>query len=377
MRTRKALIVGAGIGGLAAGIALRKAGWEVRIYERSASPRELGFALLLAPNAMAALDELGIGSRIRAEGAPATKFEVCHADGRLIRAFRAQPGGRLFMALRPVLHGALMEAVGEGTLVLASEAVGCTTAGRSATLSLADGRTDEADVVVGADGVASVLRRQLHPDEPPPVSSGYFALRGVAHGVAHHLRDLAGVGYLGDGVEAAVARASVDAVYWYMSLLADDVRRGPLDARAVLERMSDGFDPRFRDITRRTENTDLRLDELFRRAPLRRWGAGRITLLGDAAHPVLPHTGQGAAQALEDAVALGAALGAALKDAGDVEHALRTYERVRSPRTRRLIAMGPRIAAMTTTRSRFRKALRTVLIRLVPEPLLIKGAPGS
>ena len=142
---------------------------------------------------------------------------------------------------------------------------------------------------------------------------------------------------------------------------------------AALERMSDGFDPRFRDITQRTEDSDLRLDELFRRAPLRRWGAGRITLLGDAAHPVLPHTGQGAAQALEDAVALGAAL----KDAGDVEHALRTYERVRSRRTRRLIAMGPRIAAMTTTRSRFRKALRTVLIRLVPEPLLIKGAPGS
>jgi 2-polyprenyl-6-methoxyphenol hydroxylase-like FAD-dependent oxidoreductase len=373
VKPRQALIVGAGIGGLAAGIALRKAGWAVRIHERSTSPRELGFALMLAPNAMAALDELGIGDRIRAEGAPATKFEVCHADGRVIRRFRAQPGGRLVVALRPVLHGALLAAVGAGTLVLGSEAAGSASGAGSATLRFAEGSSDEGDLIIGADGVASVIRRQLHPDEPPPAPSGYFALRGVAHGVAHQLGDLAGIGYLGDGVEAAAARASADTVYWYLSLLASDLTRGPLEPGAVLQRMSDGFDPRFRAITGRTEAADLRLDELFTRAPLRTWGAGRVTLLGDAAHPVLPHTGQGAAQALEDAVALGAAL----RDGSDIERTLRAYEQVRSPRTRRLIAMGPRIAAMTTTHSSFRKVLRTALIRYVPEPLLIKGAPGS
>ena len=374
MSGRRAIIVGAGIGGLAAGVALRRAGWDIRIFERAASPRELGFALLLAPNAMAALDALGLGDRIRAAGVAGTRFEVRHADGRVIRRFRGQPGGRLVVALRQVLHGALLEMVGADTLVLGSEAVGAEATPRSAALKLRDGRSEEGDVVIGADGVGSVIRRQLHPEDPAPVPSGFIALRGVARGVSHHLGDLAGVGYLGDGVEAAAARAGEDAVYWYLSLLADDVKGGAAqEPGAVLDRMTVGFDPRFRVLTGSTERDDMRLDELFQRRPLRTWGAGRITLLGDAAHPVLPHTGQGAAQALEDAVALGTAL----RDVTAVEASLRSYERARSRRTRRLIAMGPRIARMTTTRNPLRKVLRTVLIRYVPEPLLIKGAPGS
>lgn len=373
MSGRKALIVGAGIGGLAAGAALRRAGWAIRIFERASSPRELGFALLLAPNAMAALDALGLGDRIRAAGVGGTRFEVRHPDGRVIRTFRAQPGGRLVVALRPVLHGTLLEIVGADSLVLGSEVVEATTTPVSAALKLRDGRGEEGSIVIGADGVGSAIRKRLHPEEPAPVPSGFVALRGVAKGVAGHLEDLAGVGYLGDGVEAAAARASEDAVYWYLSLLADDVNRGSLEPRAVLERVTAGFEPRFRAITSATEPADMRLDELFQRRPLPTWGAGRITLLGDAAHPVLPHTGQGAAQALEDAVALGTAL----RDVTDVERALRSYEQLRSSRTRRIIAMGPRIARMTTTHSPFRKLLRTALIRYVPEPILVKGAPGS
>jgi|SRR5690606_26462895 2-polyprenyl-6-methoxyphenol hydroxylase-like FAD-dependent oxidoreductase len=83
---------------------------------------------------MVALDEPGIGDRIRAEGAQPTKFDVCHGDGRLIRAFRTQPGGRLVVALHPDLRGALMDAVGEGTLVLVSDVTGCTTRNGSATI---------------------------------------------------------------------------------------------------------------------------------------------------------------------------------------------------------------------------------------------------
>jgi 2-polyprenyl-6-methoxyphenol hydroxylase-like FAD-dependent oxidoreductase len=370
---RRALIVGAGIGGLAAGVALGRAGWQVRIHERAASPRELGFALLLAPNAMAALEELGLAETVRAAGVPATRFEVRHADGRVIRAFRAQPGGRMVVALRPVLHGALLDAVGRETLALDSEVVGVTSTNAHAELTLKDGRTERADVVIGADGVGSAVRRLLHPDEAAPAPSGFSALRGVAHGVADRLGHLAGVGYLGPGIEAAAARASAESVYWYLSLLSADVSGWPKIPRDVADRATRGFDPRFRAIIDATTDDDMRLDDLFVRRPLRQWGAGRITLLGDAAHPVLPHTAQGAAQALEDAVALGLAL----RRHDDVEAALRDYERVRRVRTSRLIAMGPRIAAMTTTRSPARIAIRTALLRFVPEPLLAKGGAGG
>jgi 2-polyprenyl-6-methoxyphenol hydroxylase-like FAD-dependent oxidoreductase len=367
-----ALIVGAGIGGLAAGVALRRAGWRVRIHERAESPRELGFALLLAPNAMAALDELGIGDTTRAAGVSATRFEVRHPDGRVVRRFRAQPGGRMVVALRPVLHGALLEAVGQDAITLASDVVAVDGAGDHAAVTLNDGRTERADVVIGADGVGSVVRRLLHPAEPAPTPSGFTALRGVAHGAGEQLGDLAAVGYLGIGIEAAAARASGESVYWYLSLLSSDVAGWPKDPREVADRATGGFDQRFRAILAATSDGGMRIDELFVRRPLSQWGTGRITLLGDAAHPVLPHTAQGAAQALEDAVALGLAFGRGR----EVEPALRDYERVRMARTRRLIAMGPRIAAMTTTRNPVKIALRTALLRYVPEALLAKGAPG-
>jgi 2-polyprenyl-6-methoxyphenol hydroxylase-like FAD-dependent oxidoreductase len=227
-------------------------------------------------------------------------------------------------------------------------------------------------MLIGADGVGSVVRRLLHPAEPAPVPSGFTALRGVAQDVGEQLGDLAAGGYLGNGIEAAAARASGESVYWYLSLLSSDVAGWPKDPREIADRATAGFDPRFRAILGATSDGDMRLDELFVRRPLPQWGRGRITLLGDAAHPVLPHTAQGAAQALEDAVALGLTLGRGR----DVEQALRDYERARISRTSRLIAMGPRIAGMTTTRNPVKVALRTALLRYVPEALLAKGAPG-
>src|SRR5688572_14039617 len=191
---RTALIVGAGIGGLAAGLALRRAGWQVQIHERATNPRELGFALGLASNAMAALRELGLADAMIAAGVPTTKVEVRRTDGRVIRKFTAQPGGPLVVALRSALHGALLNAVGSDHLVLGSEAVNVAVTASGVSLELKDGRTATADVVIGADGVGSVIRSRLHPGEPPARPSGFSALRGVAHGVGDILGDLAAVG---------------------------------------------------------------------------------------------------------------------------------------------------------------------------------------
>ena len=167
--------------------------------------------------------ELGLAETMLAEGVATTKAEVRQTDGRLIRAFAAQVGGPMVIALRQALHGALMNAVGRDALVLDSEVIGVAGSDTGVSLALKDGRTAEGDVLIGADGAGSVVRRHLHPHEPPFRPSGFCALRGVAYGVGGHLGDLAAVGYLGDGIEAATARASQDAVYWYVSLLAADV----------------------------------------------------------------------------------------------------------------------------------------------------------
>jgi len=370
---RKALIVGAGIGGLAAGIALRRAGWDVVVHERTANPRELGFGLLLASNAQAALSELGIADKVLHKGVVATSaVEVRQLNGRVLRRFNAQLGGRAVVALRSDLHGALLAAVGADAIRLASEATGFDVHGNTVSVRLADGTSDEGDLVVGADGVGSAVRRQLHPNQSRPRPSGYCAVRGVAFGVDDAYGDLSAIGYLDDGVEIGTARATREAVYWYMSLLSREVDPGDRTSQAQMQRFIASGDATLRAILQATRPEDARFDDLFMSAPLSEWGSGPVTLLGDAAHPMLPHTGQGAAQALEDAVALGLVLSAG----GTVDSALRRYEAVRVRRTSKFVRLGPRIARMLTTRSAIIKSLRTLAIRRLPERALSPFRPG-
>ena len=365
-----AIVVGAGIGGLAAAISLRRIGWNVRVLERAASPRELGFALALAPNALEALNELGLGEAVAREGAAVHTFDFRRADGSILKRidFRsAPPDARSIVTLRPALHGALLAALPDPALLLDHEVHHVTLTERGVTATLADGRTLDAAVLIAADGVGSAVRRQLHPGEPPPARSGYHALRGVTRDAAAALEPVSAAIYLGDGIEAGFARANATDVYWYLSIVDELVPSGASPAD-VLQCGMRGVDPRVTAIARAAAPGDLRLEPLYRREPITQWGSGRATLLGDAAHPVLPHTAQGAALALEDAVALGLAL----RRAADPAAALRAYETVRAKRSRSVVRAGPRIAAVTTTRSRARIFARDTLIRLLP-PALLSG----
>jgi 2-polyprenyl-6-methoxyphenol hydroxylase-like FAD-dependent oxidoreductase len=369
---RTALIVGAGIGGLSAGLALRRAGWSVRIFERATSPRELGFGLVLAPNAIAALGELGVADVVlaRAFAPSVARLEVRRMNGTVLKRAEIPPrealGGPMAIALRPALHGALLDAVGLDAISLRSDAARFTTAGDRVALQMANGEVAEGDLLVGADGIGSVVRDALHPSEPPPRSSGIVAVRGAVHGVMHHLGDLAGVYYLDRGVESAIVRASDTGIYWFVSLARELIPRDMRDPAAVLAHVAPGFDDTFQAITSATD--DRRFDELLDRDPIPVWGHGRVTLAGDAAHPMLPHTGQGAAQAIVDAVTLGRLLGA---DA-PIEPALRAYERERQPRTATLLRQGRRTARMMRTTSPIACAIRDLAVRMMPIEMFVK-----
>ena len=152
---RQALIVGAGIGGLAAAVALRSAGWTVRVLERAASPRELGFALALAPNALKALRELGLADVVIARGAEVHTFEVRRLDGAFLKRVTfvdRGPDTRSVVTLRPALHGALLEAIPASALHLNHDVRDITIGPREAEVTLADGSRAAAGILIGADG---------------------------------------------------------------------------------------------------------------------------------------------------------------------------------------------------------------------------------
>lgn len=361
--SRTALIVGAGIGGLSAAIALRNNGWTVRVFEQAATPRELGFGLALAPNAIAALQQIGVADTVLARCHQGRRGELRRPDGTVLKRAEMPPGalgGPMAVVLRPALHGALLERVGAGPLVPGTRVESYEVHRDRVTVHLAGGTSIDGDVLIGADGVASMVRRTLHPHEGPSRHSGLIAIRGAVHGALHHLGDSDAVFYFGVGIESFLVRASQTGIYWALSipltLLPPHVR----DAAGILAVMSPRFDATFRAVTSATD--DLRVDELIDRDALAEWGRGPVTLLGDAAHPLLPHTGQGAAQAMVDAVRLAAHLSGTT----NIDAALRGYERERMPPTRALLAQGRRTARVMAMTNPIACTIRELVLRAMP-----------
>ena len=358
---RTALIVGAGIGGLATAIALRRAGWTVRVFEQASAPRELGFGLGLAANAIAALRNLGVADTVIDRSFRPLRGELRRMDGRVLK-FAELPAtaSPLIVALRPALHGALLDAVGADSISVNSSVTQFTETGDRVSVHLSDGSTASGDVLIGADGIGSTIRRLLHPDEEPPRPSGIVAVRGAVHGAIHHLGGLDAVYYFGRGVESMFVRAGDTGMYWFLSLASTLVPASMRDPKVIVQLMAPGFDETFRNITSATD--DLRCDALVDRDPIAWWGNGRVTLVGDAAHPMLPHTGQGAAQALVDAVSLVKAL----ESEDDVERALREYESGRIKKTAALVRQGRRTARIMGTTNPAACAIRDTIIRMMP-----------
>ena len=371
----KALVVGAGIGGLAAAVALHRAGWHVEVVERARTPGELGFALLLAPNAATALRRLGLLERVAANGVLVERAEIREADGTVLRRFDLRSvheklGAPTFAVLRTALHGTLLDAVEPSALRLGRRAVGFEATARGVTLQLEDGSVCSGDILIGADGVGSVVRAKLHPAEPPARSNGFVALRGLGRVGEELAPDRVSALHYGNGFEAGIARVGPSEVYWFLGGRMPHVPdlRG-VEPRVLFAPLREKLHASFRQMIDDTADADLRLDALLEREPLERWGAGCVTLLGDAAHPMLPHAGQGAAQALEDAVVLAESLGAA----SSAEDGLRSYERARIPRTTRIVHLALRNARIGVLEGALASALRNAAIRWVPERFILKA----
>lgn len=326
----KALVLGAGIGGLATAIALRRDGHEVEVFERAAALEDVGAGLSMSPNALAALDRLGVGDHIRRRGGIARRILVRNRHGDVLNEIDAE--GREWEIVgihRADLQDVLLSAAGEVNLGIA--AVRFADEETGVAVRLEDGSEIEGDLLVGADGIRSTVRRQLKGDEPLR-SAGYFGWRAAI--------DFADLSLEGTFSESWGPRFRVGLItlgsgrlYWFVSELAPEDEPLPPDPQTYFrDKLHDWHRP-IPEVVEATPAGALSRLPIHDRPPLETWGRGRVTLLGDAAHPMTPNLGQGAAQALEDAVVLALAL----RNESDPIAALRAYEAARIPRTTMIV----------------------------------------
>lgn len=335
-------IVGGGIGGLATAIAMRQAGFGVTVYERSKQLVDLGAGITLAPNATRVLYHLGLGPGLEETSVTPPKTEYRHyRTGAVImrmmtKDFRQIYGAPYMRLHRWDLQHAMitrLAAVAPDALRLGAQVDQLETRGDHVSLTFADGSVATADVVVAADGIRSATRERLFSPAPAEFS-GYVAWRGlvdtadlpkhlhesaVAFGNGRHInRYLVRRGELLNFV-AVAQRDKWEAEGWTIP--------APLDE--FLEEFA-SFDEGTRTIISRPVRGQVFKWGLFGRPWLEQWWSGRVVLLGDAAHPMLPFLGQGAANALEDAMILTRCLTAEPTP----EKAFALYQNTRGPRTK-------------------------------------------
>jgi 2-polyprenyl-6-methoxyphenol hydroxylase-like FAD-dependent oxidoreductase len=336
----KAVVVGGGIGGLASAIALRQVGWDVEVFEQAPEIGEVGAGIALWVNGLRALDALGVGSAVRAAGAPDFGTTIRTSAGEVLNTLGA--GGDLVgIGLhRAELLDILLDEYGE--VRTDRRCTGVRLARAGAVVSFGD-EDVTADLVVGADGISSTVRAAFHGHEPPR-PSGITAWRAVLDFDAGEL--LPGESW-GDGRTFGRLPLPNGRAYVFGAARGAGAVTG---RRAALLRLfGDWHDPIPRLVEQLGEEQILR-NEICDRPPLRRWSRGCVTLLGDAAHPMLPVLGQGACQALEDAVVLARTV----PPGSDVPEDLEAYERQRRRRANRCVRESRLLAQVMFGSSRLR-----------------------
>jgi salicylate hydroxylase len=348
-RTPRVAIIGGGIGGLSAALALERRGIEVQVFEQSSQLGDIGAGLNLSPNALKVFRALGLEEGVVGIGYHGD-YQLIRSwnNGRLIssvdrKGYAARFGAPHLTVHRADLLDLLARSLKRTDLRLGARCIAVEGEGRAATARFADGTAIEADVIVGADGLHSVVRSCLFGPEAPHFT-GCICYRGLVS-IDEAPRDI----------------ATRDSTMWmgpHGHVVHYRVRRGEL-LNIVAHYDSDAWTEE--SWTRECDRSEIintyqgwhddlvrlySLGErwykwaLYDRDPLERWSRGRATLLGDSAHAMLPYLGQGACMAIED----GYVLAAVLMNEPNTEEALKTYEQLRMPRTRKTV-LGSRLRA--------------------------------
>jgi salicylate hydroxylase len=337
------LIAGGGIGGLTAALALRRAGFEPRVFEQAPYLQPVGAGIQLSPNATRALIQLGCGEGLRDVAVAPAVMEArsWHTGWRIFSMPLGERclqdyGAPYYHVHRADLHSVLLKALGPEPLRLDARCTGFVEEDGGVRVDFEDGSSEWGDVLIGADGIHSAIRTATFGPEQPRFS-GHVAFRAVLPAeriqglrLQRNLTAWWGPGrhfvhYFISGGRQLNYVAVVPSETWNLESWSSEGSQEELLSEFR------GWHPLLQELIRATGRVFKWA--LYDRDPLPRWSRGRITLLGDAAHPMLPFQAQGGAQAIEDAMVLTRCLS---RHAGKPQEALEEYERLRKPRTSRV-----------------------------------------
>jgi salicylate hydroxylase len=331
-------IVGGGIGGLAAANALLQRGLDVRVYEQAPALTEVGAGVALQPNGIRMLRRLGFADELARWGARWLDPQYRRSDGSTIAPMwpiELASQIEFYGMHRADLLGMLVDRLPGNIVKTSHRCIAFEQDDAQAVITFANGARATADVVIAADGIHSTLQ-QFVVAPSAPVPSGSVAYRGVISAASVSWPPGAMRNWLGGGKHFLVYPVRAGELINFVGFVPTDEQMkeswsAPGDP-ATLAREFANWDPMVEAVTARVAST-FRWG-LYDREPLATWTHGRLTLLGDAAHPMLPHAGQGANQAIEDAVALATVL--SRTDRASARRALLIYESLRRERTARV-----------------------------------------
>ena len=369
---KSVIIVGGGIGGLCTAIGLRQAGVEAIVYEQAEVLSQVGAGLTIWANAIKALRKLGLADAVIGAGSKIEHGEICTAGGRTLS--RSEPGEleRLFgeptVAIhRADLHDILLSALPADTVRLGAKCTSFEQVADGVTVRFAGSQADRGDLLVGADGIHSAIRRQLFP-EVRLRYSGYTAWRGVVTTGDEVALGVTSESW-GCGSRFGILRIDKERVYWFATANAPAGKTlTPAERKGFLQQRFRGWHHPVELLLESTPSEEILQNDIYDLKPIGRWVKGRIVLLGDAAHPTTPNMGQGACMAIESSFVLAHCL----SQERDLDGALRRYETERMPRTAWITDQSWKIGRIGQLENPLACKARDFVLRILPATMTRK-----
>ncbi|MGL5941140.1 MAG: FAD-dependent urate hydroxylase HpxO [Waterburya sp.] len=336
----KVIIIGSGMAGLAAGIAMRQVGYEVEIYEKTRKLRPAGAGISLWSNGIKVLNKLGLGKEVAAIGGEMNRMEYRNHQGEILNNVNLMPlveqvGQRPYPVSRTDLQQMMLTAFGEADVRMGMRCVEVKQDAESATAIFEDGSTATGDVIVGADGIRSVVREYLNGGKVEPRYAGYVNWNGIVEASPDLAESDVWVIYVGEGKRASMMPIGGNRFYFFMGCpKPKGTKVEPKDIRAELKSTFEGWAQPVQNLITKLDPEQVNRLEISDIDPLPHLVKGRIALVGDSAHATTPTLGQGGCQAMEDAEVLCRYL---ITTNIGVEDALKRYETERKERVAQLV----------------------------------------